>query len=254
MSTVAPRIGCVRYLNALPLMHGYPDRAGEVIYEHPSRLAALLEEGAVDAALVPAYELFALPGWQVVDGVSIACDGPVYSVFMAYKGGLEQVDAVSLDRASLTSANLLRCLLAEYHGMRPDFSREEAQARLLIGNQAIAFRKAHAESYNYLDLGQEWKERTGLPFVFALWLIRPECPQAATLASQLRASRDAGVTQIDEVLKKVPDEDPHFLRQYLTEHIRYGLGAEEKRALEKYGALLRKYGLVEDKPCNWSYI
>lgn len=251
MSVAPPRIGCVRYLNALPLMYGH---SGEVLYDHPSRLAALLGEGALDVALVPAFKLFQRPGWRVVDRVSISCDGPVYSVFMAYKGRLQDIRSVALDSASLSSANLLRCVLAEFHGLNPEFGSSACDAQMLIGNQAIAFRQEHGAVFNYLDLGEEWKRRTGLPFVFALWLIRPECQEAEKLALRLRALREAGVSHIEQIAASVQGADREFVRRYLTENIRYGLGAAEKQALQRYGALLSKHGLLEAGPFGWTYI
>ena len=104
-------------------------------------------------------------GKQVVDGVAIASDGPVYSVFLAHRGPLHEIKTIALDPASRTSCHLLKCLLAEYHDLRPDYvTTAEADARLLIGNQAIQFRQKNGSEFSYLDLGEEWMRCTGLPF------------------------------------------------------------------------------------------
>ncbi len=235
------RIGCVRYLNAKPLLHGW---RGAVVLDHPARLATDLAAGRLDVALVPAFELLAHPGYRVVDGVSISSRGPVFSVFLAYRGALADVREISLDPASLTSVNLLRILLAEFHGLRPEFVSHEAAARLLIGNQAIAFRRAHGEEIKYFDLGEEWTRATRLPFVYALWLIRREVPDAAGVADALRSLKTNGLAHISEIVAAEPEWDAAFRERYLREHIRYDFGPDEKRGLELYRELLVRHGLI----------
>jgi chorismate dehydratase len=237
------RIGCVQYLNAKPLMWGYQ---GPVVFEHPSRLAGMLAEGELDIALVPVFELFRGKTYRVVDGVAIASRGPVFSVFLAYRGDLSRVSTVALDHASLTSANLLRCLLAEFHGMTPRYVSENspAEARLLIGNQAIAFRQRHPEEYQFLDLGEEWTAQTGLPFVYALWLVRPEVASASEAAAALRRMKTDGVAHLEEVIAGETHYSRAFCESYLREFIRYEFGEEEKAGLRKFHELSIKHGLA----------
>ncbi|MGZ4967405.1 MAG: MqnA/MqnD/SBP family protein, partial [Chthoniobacterales bacterium] len=104
------RIGCVKYLNARPLIHGWK---GEVDFDHPSALCRKLADGELDVALVSSFEYLRDPIYLIVDDVAIAADGEVYSVFVAHKGAIEKTDEIALDPASGTSGNLLRCLLAE---------------------------------------------------------------------------------------------------------------------------------------------
>ena len=110
------RIGCVQYLNSKPLIYGYD---GPVVFDHPSGLARDLAAGKLDVALVPTFEALRSPHYTLVEGVAIASDGPVYSVFLAHRKPLAEVRSVALDPASLTSVHLLQVLLCEYHGLRP---------------------------------------------------------------------------------------------------------------------------------------
>src|SRR5262249_18469503 len=171
-------IGCVKYLNAQPLIHGWP---GKIVFDHPSTLCAQLAAGQLDVALVSSFEFLRNPTYSIVDGVAIGSDGPVGSVFVAHLSDWSTINEIEIDPASLTSVNLLRCLLAE-SGRKIRFSNEmpgqmdrlqSAQARLLIGDQAIRFRSKYGERYRYWDLGGEWQRTVGLPFVYAVWLIRP---------------------------------------------------------------------------------
>lgn len=252
-AALAPlRIGCVQYLNAKPLIRAC--NAPAVTFAHPSRLADLLAAGRLDAALVPIFEALRQPGFPAVDGVSISSRGPVFSVFLAHHGCLNNVRTVSLDPASRTSSHLLQCLLAEYHGLRPEYLAGDfppADARLLIGDQAIRFRAEHGAAFEYLDLGEEWARRAALPFVFALWLIRPGTPDIPAVAGALRALKQAGLARIGEIAAE--QADPEFAARYLREHIRFDLGAEEKAGIEKYRALLVRHRFlpVENPPLRF---
>ena len=236
----AVRVGCVQYLNSKPLIYGCD---APVVFDHPSGLARDLASGALDVALVPVFEALRDPPWLAVDDVAIACDGPVFSVFLAHRGPLAEVRRIALDPASLTSVHLLKVLLAEYHGLHPAFDTD-ADARLLIGNQAIDFRAANPDGWRLLDLGEEWRRCTDLPFVFALWLMRPDLPNVPAIAAELRAIKHDGLAHLAEIVRDDPAHDPATSTRYLTQHIRFACGPREKAGLETYRALLEKHRLI----------
>ena len=246
-----PRIGCVRYLNSKPLIHGH---GGEVSFEVPASLADGLYAGRLDVALSPIFELMAHPGYLVVDDVAIASQGPVFSVFIAHRGDIAGLHTLYLDTASRTSANLQRVLLSEFHGVKPrevprpagqhPAELREGEGALLIGDPAIDFRVAWGDRCQYFDLGEEWQRATGLPFVFAAWLVRPGTPEPEALAQRLRAWREAGQQQVEEVVAAETRYPPELTRRYLTEFIRFRLGEPEKQAISKFAWLLRKHGVV----------
>jgi predicted solute-binding protein len=124
---------------------------------------------------------------------------------------------------------------------------------VLIGNQAIAFREEHPE-YQILDFGEEWTRRTGLPFVFAVWLIRPEVRQPERVAGAFREIARQGQLQMEEIIARQQGYSADFLRRYLTEYIRFGLGSTEKQGIEKFRALLCKHALLppETAPLNFA--
>ena len=234
------RLGCVKYLNSRPLICEYD---GPVVFEHPSVLATMLFENELDVALVPVFEALRHPGYRLVDGAAIAADGPVFSVFLAYRGELRDVRKITLDPASLSSAHLLKVLLAEFHGLHPEYG-SDGDARLLIGNQAIEFRTDSANGdWRILDLGEEWKRCTGLPFVFALWAMRPGV--AAAVAEELRLLKKRGVEQIERIVAEDEFATLELRRRYLTEHIRFDAGSRGRQAICRYAELLVKHGLIE---------
>lgn len=240
------RIGCVKYLNARPLIQGW---CGTVDFDHPAALCRKLESAELDVALVSSLEFLRHPIYRIVDGVSISSRGPVYSVIVAHCGELSGLQEIELDPASETSIALLRCLLAN-RGLAPKLSvgggfttaqpeiggaavANRSISRLLIGDQAIRFRQLHPE-FELWDLGQAWKNLTNLPFVFALWLIRPEVEKAEELAETLRAIRDQNLKKLDDVLASQSEISTEFLRKYYLEHLFFEFGEPEKAGLREF--------------------
>src|SRR5947209_5705093 len=109
------RIGCVKYLNARPLIYGWP---GAVDFDHPAALCRKLKGGDLDVALVSSLEFLRCPIYWIVDGVSISSRGPVYSVIVAHNEDLSRAEEIEIDPASETSVALLHCLLSQ-RGLHP---------------------------------------------------------------------------------------------------------------------------------------
>ena len=251
------RIGCVKYLNARPLIRGWP---GNVEFDHPSALCQRLASGQLDVALVSSFEFLRNPIYRIIDGVSISSDGPVHSVVVAYRGAFSDIEQIELDPASETAANLLRCLRAELRSTAwltggDSQSAGLPRARLIIGDQAIRFRQNHADAYQFWDLGEQWKKLTGLPFVYALWLIRPEVPDAKSIAQRLRVLRDQNLADIPAIVSDAVADlgdnkqeiTPEFLDRYYTEHLRFGFGTREKRGLQTFADLCAKHGVLPER-------
>lgn len=250
MTSLPLRLGAVKYLNALPLIVGLTD---ELLLDHPSALCTRLARGDLDAALVSSYEFLRNPIYRVVDGVGIVSKGPVYSVVLAHRGTLSEIEEVALDPASETSVNLLRCLLkdlslaprlatpAVHLGAAP-ITRK--QARLLIGDQAILFRAEHEDECDFWDLGEEWERLIGLPFVYALWLVRPEVQNPSQLADVLRAARDGNLNRLKQIAETQTLVDPAFCLRYFRDHLRYGLGEPEKKGLAEFQFRCVRQGIL----------
>src|SRR5437870_6675152 len=124
------RIGCVKYLNARPLIRGWP---GAVDFDHPSALCQRLAAGELDIALVSSFEFLRNPIYRIVDDVSISSDGPVYSVVVAHRGEMSEIKEIELDPASESSVNLLRCLFREL-GFKPRLLQRVADVSATVTN------------------------------------------------------------------------------------------------------------------------
>ena len=208
-------------------------------FDHPSALCNKLAAGELDLALVSSFEFLRNPTYRIVDDISISSAGPVYSVVVAHHGDISEIDEIQIDPASKTSGNLLRCLVAELN-LAPRLKRTMASvisarcARLLIGDQAIRFRQRHVGEFDFWDLGEQWNKLVGLPFVYALWLIRPEVRDFKRLANRLRELRDENLANIDGLIAEEKDFNHDFCRRYYRENLRFSFGETEKAGLREF--------------------
>ena len=95
----------------------------------------------------------------------------------------------------------------------------------------------------------------GLPFVYALWLIRPEVIDPELIANRLRALRDENLANLDHVIAELvagvgdPGQrsqlDRKFFFRYYREHLRFSFGEEEKEGLRTFAKLCANHGLLE---------
>ena len=250
------RIGCVKYLNARPLILGGP---ADVVLDHPSVLCAQLARGELDVALVSSFEFLRNPIYRIVDGISISSDGPVYSVVVAHVGEISAAEQIELDPAAETSGNLLRCLLSELK-LRPRFvatstsSLAKVRARLLIGDQAVRFRQQHGNEFQFWDLGENWQKLVGLPFVYALWLLRPEVVDPKSVADRLRALRNKNLADIDNLIAAEKEFDRGFCGRYYREHLRFNFGEREKKGLRVFQELCQKHDLLPKRDIAFSVV
>lgn len=238
------RIGSVPYLNALPLTRGLES---ELRFGTPARLATWLRDNKIDAALVSVVEVLQTGQYDLLDGIALASDGPVLSVLLAHRVPLDRVTVVYLDPASLTSASLVRVLLAE-RGLHPEMRvlpdyrlTGDLEAVLLIGNRALDFVYG-PHTHSVLDLGEAWRELTGLPFVYAGWALRRGIDQCR-LSKLLRQGHANGMAELDQIIAEYPRYDAAFRERYLRTCMKFELGDAEKAGLARFGELLVKHGL-----------
>jgi chorismate dehydratase len=242
--SLAPfRVGSVGYLNAVPLTRGLEE---EVIFATPAKLAEMLQRDELDAGLVSVVEVLFNDRYDILDGIAIASLGEVKSVLLAHRKPLSEATEIYCDTVSLTSVQLLRVLLAE-RGLNPQFKPLATydlaalpDYAMLIGDPALDFALAPHE-HEVWDLGAAWFEMTSLPFVYAVWALRRSV-QNAELRRLLREARDFGLDTLDSIIRTRTEYDYDFRKDYLSWHIHYHLGSDEKRGLVKFIDLLRRHG------------
>ena len=231
------RIGGVPFGVGAPLLHGLEAEPEiELVRAVPTELIPALRAGSIDAALVSSIEGFRRPGYAAVDGVGICCNGPVESV-RAFRRRGQPIRSVGLTHESESSVALLKALLRGPLGAGPNCTFERVRSTrtpdqlphdlvLLIGDDGLHADPGEREP---IDLGAAWLAWTGLPFVFALWLIRPGV-DAAALATILRRAREAA-----RALPRTSEEGG----------VHYDLGAAEREGLARFAEEAHALGLTE---------
>jgi chorismate dehydratase len=198
---VLPRLGGVPYGVGAPLVAGLADRAEIALTKaHPTTLIERLRRGELEAALVSSVEAIRAPGYSVFAPLGIACKHEIRSV-RAFARRDRPIRSVGLDSSSATSVALLRLLVAgpraaqtavplQWETVAPTTLPDELphDLVLMIGDHGLAADPGTREPW---DLGKEWVRWTGLPFVFAVWLVRPGF-DATELAPALFAAREYG--------------------------------------------------------------
>lgn len=239
------RIGKFGFVNNfLPYYKLEKDGKYEIVEGTPRKLAEMFERKEIVYAPIPAYELLKKdykPG-----KFCVASDGEVYSVIVVSKKKRLDDSPIAITSHSLTSANMMKIIKAEkglinktvvVNGKVDDMLRDFNHA-LVIGDEAIKARMIYRV---IMDLGEEWKELTGLPAVFGVSVSRIE-----GIDEEILYSLEWGKEHMEEVVKvasekfRLPEE---FLRKYFEKLI-HELGQKEKKSLEVYGELCHEHGLL----------
>ena len=244
------RIGAINFLNASPLCDqlSRQDERWEIVEAPPSELARALRSGQIDVGLVPQVEACQDPLYRIVGEHCISCDGEVGSILLFLDKEWKDLKSVAVDRASNSSVALLQ-VLRHLDGLAPveiletdsDLSLLEGpsppDAVLLIGDAALRHRSTPIDR---IDLGQAWKSKTGLPFVFAVWLATENLPSSVVLELHEAALR--GLELRDQIAADFSRSHPEILdylaaKNYLHRNICYLLGDRQKEALESFHRL-----------------
>ena len=226
-------------------------------YTIPSACADELLSGRADLGLIPIASL--TPSLAIVPGCAIASLHRVRSIQLIVKHPhtLESLRIIAADTASRSSRAYAEILFRVFLGTDPAFLPSpadpiamlcQADAALLIGDpalHALEHRKQieHAVGpCQWFDLAHEWNTRTGLPWVAAVWAVRPESlvkrhVTPSQLIADLTASREHGLAHVEDLVRewtpRIPLA-PATIREYLTHNIHYTLTPDCIRTIELF--------------------
>lgn len=214
----------------------------ELSMDYPAKLAEELNNGEVDVALIPVAAMPGIKDAEIISEYGIAADGKVASVALFSRVPIEEIEEVYLDYQSRTSV-LLAQVLFKYHWKKEvAFKKSEEgyinqiidnTAGVIIGDRALEQLNNFAHVY---DLAEEWKNFTGLPFVFAAWVSNRQLPSA--FINSFEQANAAGLEKIDLIVKDTVFT--HYdLRKYYKEHIHYHIDEEKKKGLNKFLELIQ---------------
>ena len=239
-------VGIIDYLNVKPFLYGIkhsPVIADiDLVETYPSRLAQMLLDGEVDMGIVPVAIIPEMKEYYIVTDYCIGCNGPVATVCLFSEVPVNRIETVLLDYQSKTSVALAKILLQKYWHISPVFEdvKEEGFRNRISGTTAgvvigdRAFDQRTRSTYSY-DLGEAWKDFTGLPFVFAAWIANKPLPDGFIHA--FNEANAFGLMHIDEVVQENPYK-LFDLKQYYKYNVNYVLDENKKAGLDAFLRLL----------------
>ncbi len=230
-----PRLGHIQFINCLPLYYGMVKQDVlldvDLIRANPADLAEMLVSGELEIAPIPAIE-YARNADDLVllPDIAISSDGEVQSILLVSNGAVQDLSGrtVALASNSRTSQVLARILLEKHWGVSPNYitmppdlpgMMRDADAALLIGDEALREHWEPTPGLTDYDLGVAWKEFTGLPMVYAVWAVRrsfaekhPETVRQISdaLSGSLSYCRD----HLDEISKHAARWEPFAAEQF----------------------------------------
>jgi chorismate dehydratase len=269
-----PRVGHIQFLNCLPIYWGLM-RSGalmdfDLYKDTPDKLNSALVAGDLDIGPISlveylrhADELLLLPD------LAVGSDGPVLSVNLVSTRPLTELDnaKVALGSTSRTGVLLAQMLLAERYGVKPEYFRcppdltlmlLEADAGVLIGDAALrALYEAPGRGLTVTDLGQAWREWTGLPMVFAVWAVRRDFAaahpgQVKEVHEAFLRSRDLCLAELDQAAEAAARWEP-FDAATLAAYFRvldFSLGERQVAGLREFAARATKLGAAPALPAG----
>ena len=263
------RLGVVNFMNSTPLIHGLELNEGiELIPKVPSELIALVEQGDVDFALSSSIDYQQSScDVSVLPVSALSSNGETLTVKVCSRTPLEDINEVHCDIDSHTSVVLLQIILQKQFGssvrvVPKDLRAMQSQpielpdAMLMIGDKVVA--NDFSESHPYeADLGAAWKELTGLPFVFAVWLGQSQVQKnkvkqvAILIDRQLRCNKQR-IEQVVAHNAKSRGWEASLAQTYLVSHMDYSWTSEHEQSLELFYNFTTELDLIaQSKPLTF---
>lgn len=277
------RVAAINFLNPAPLMWDFehPPLASVLAerytlhYTQPSLCADELLAARADLGLIPIASL--TPELAIVPGCTIASLSEVRSIQLIVKSRkakfrrakppdiLGTIETIAADTASRSSLAYAEILFRKFLNTHPSFlpaaadpiaMLKHADAAILIGDPALLALESREQieasvgPCEWFDLAHEWHTRTNLPWVAAVWAVRPEALglsnlTAAQLTEDLEASRNHGLLNIEDLVEQWTPRiaiPAVTIRHYLSHNIHYVLNTDCIRAIE----LFRQYAAEVD--------
>lgn len=228
------RLSAVSYTNTLPFLQGI--KSSPVLEEidlsvdYPAECARKVIQNEVDMGIIPVAALLDVPNYHIITDYCIGSDGAVDSVFIFADKPINEIKTLRLDVQSRTSNGLARILLKYYWKQEVEILTDgEADAYVLIGDRT--FGKKEQVKYVY-DLGHYWKEFTGLPFAYAVWVSNKELPKA--FVDSFNHALADGVSHPEDVIAGLAVYPNFDYKKYLTQNLNFNLDTQKRKAINKY--------------------
>ncbi|MBK8504438.1 MAG: menaquinone biosynthesis protein [Saprospiraceae bacterium] len=243
MTELKISLSAVEYLNTKPFLAGLSAHDVRkkllITQDSPAQCSYKLRSGLADIGIVPLADLSELQGFRRITEWGICSDGPVESVLLVAHQPIEKLKRILLDYQSKTSNQLMRILAEDYFGCTSVFEETGAGyegsfdiscGAVIIGDRALKTRGRFAYQY---DLSEAWKQLTGLPFVFAVWVASMRVNKE--LEAELDQALQSGVKMVKEVASEFMSDFPGIdINHYLSNCIQYRITENHESAIELF--------------------
>lgn len=236
------KISAVSYTNTKPFLFGlqHSNIINEIdlSLDIPTDCAAKLISKQVDIGLIPVAAIPHVPDAHIIAEYCIGSVGAVNSVFIFSKVPISEVRSIRLDSHSRTSNNLAKVLLKFYWKQEVQISTDslvDTDAIVLIGDRTFGQKDNYAFAY---DMGEEWMNFTGLPFVYAAWVANR--PISADFIADFNAALAFGLANRALVLEELPKHADFDLEDYLMHKLDFEFSPEKREALALFLSYIEK--------------
>ena len=236
-------VGHVPNLECEAFYYDMERRGIALVNMEPNQVADALERGEIDAGPIPLLDVSRLePTASPIQRFCVASVNQAVSCVLLSNREIGELrgGAIAVNEPDSTTLQLLRVILESKHGIGDvSFvdSQSEHDAMFLTWNRGLRGRRAVRGFANRYDLGEEWQEWTGLPFVFNRWMARNDLERQDFLILQ-----DALFVGQEDWMNNLykdtgPRNDVLMLSREVLEYVqglRFFMGVPEERAIEAF--------------------
>ena len=221
----------------------------------PRAFGARAKAGEIAAGPLPLVDYLRLQEtFERLGHFGIAVRGRAHSALLFARKPIRQLEGatVAVTEESSTTACLLQLLLEQrYHLSGVTYRRgvpDDADAWLLIGDEALRVQRTTTRYPFEIDVGFEWWLWQHLPFVFAVWAVRKDASQVIKKTIELGVARSLArnLNHLEEIAAEyspalaIPAEE---LQMYLS-HFVYRLGQLEEEGIKRFQELVHEHHLL----------
>ena len=245
------KVSCVKYTNSLPFIRGLSNSTIKtkisLSLDTPAESYEKLMSGMADIALAPVVALKSLENPRLISNYGIGANGKVCSVILVSPSEKHEIRQVYLDYQSKTSVRLSKLIFNRFWKLYPRFENAlpgfedrlpaKGEAYVIIGDRSFSF---YNSGLNIIDLGEEWKIQTCLPFVFATWISRIDPGDDFTRDFDI--ALEAGLSERDAIITEIKNKKVYEgvdLRSYFYSNINYNFNSQERKGMELFLNLLQ---------------
>lgn len=264
------RVGQIDYANCTPIFEclkkSFDCSNYQFIHGVPSHLNSMLLTGGIDVCPSSSIEFAKHPQeYLLLQDLSISSVGPVKSVLLFSRLPIEKLNLnpVGITRDSATSVMLLQIILHKFYKYENCFSTlqnstldslTDFSAILLIGDAALKAGIRLCQGVYVYDLGELWYKFTGLPFVFALWMVREATAvnqknEVQNLYSRLCYSKKIAGTRFEFIASNCNEDwmSPDGMVEY-WKTISYDLTSQHLEGVQTFFRYAAESGFIDHEP------